>query len=325
MTVILGINLSNRVYVAGDSRLSYMDSGELRVRHDNMQKVESLANSGGIVIASAGDAKFAHYMLSKMKNPPFAKSTISEVREHIVEWLAPIVDEYFKSNAYSHVTFILSGADMTSKKKISGDQFRNLARAYVGEYGVLKIGPHITEVIKEGEKLTGKSFELNINNTMLFSVEISQNGIFPTDANWGEILIYGPAGLVKEAYGFKEVGTLEFGDTISDNGSGVGNDIALTNAFIYSAAEKYNLDSVGGSVITMTVLENGKIEFLTGDIFSADIAKLKNHDKTKPFEAAKLNSIDFENGRFYRGVNGTKYRMYPVSMYKPTDKSTLYI
>lgn len=317
MTVILGINLSNKIYVAGDSRLSYEKDGNIYTRHDNIQKVENLRGCPDISVACAGDAKFARFLHDKMAKKPFAGSTIAELRNNIAEWLKPVVDEYFTASGYTQVTFLFAGADKTSKKVIAGQQFIDLANAYTGGRGPVGVNKALRDIIKPGEKLQKKDYTLQISDTKLFSVQISRNGIEITDTKWGEFLIYGPEGLVKDDIGLKEIGTFEFDPSIVNNGSGASNDIAMTNAFIYTMSEKYGLSSVGGSVLTLVNDHEGMTTFVTGETFSIPISELEGLKPGEKAQPKKLNAILVQGNSIYREENGTRYKLIPVSQYKP--------
>ena len=325
MTVILGINLSDKIYIAGDSRLSYEKDGEIYTRHDNIQKVENLKGCPDISVGCAGDANFARFLHDKMSKKPFAGSSIATLRENVVEWLKPAADEYFTSKGYSQVTLIFAGADKSTKKIVSGKRFTELANAFTGGKGFVGVKPHLRAIIKPGEKVQDKNYTLQINDTKLFSVQISRNGIDVTDTKWGEFLIYGPEGLVKDDIGPKEIGTFEFDPTISNNGSGAGNDIALTNAFIYTLAEKYGLSSVGGSVLTLSNEHNGITTFVTGETFGIPISELKNLPPGARVQPEKLNAILVQGNNIYREENGTRYKLIPVSKYEPTSPEKMYL
>ena len=80
MSVILGLNLSDRIYLLADSRVSYEDKATKKtvVKHDNMMKIEPLEELDACVIASAGDAKFAQFIINGI-NRDFINADIHKI------------------------------------------------------------------------------------------------------------------------------------------------------------------------------------------------------------------------------------------------------
>lgn len=325
MTVIVGINLSDRIYVAGDSRLSYEVDGQQYVRHDNMRKVENVPNSKNITVASAGNARMAQFILNRLGKANFTKDGIAVFRDEIKEWLKPVVDEYFTANGFSRVTFIFAGSDPKSTKKVSSEKVYALASAYTGGQGIIKANPHLGKAIVGPRPKQDTLLNLKIADTKLFSVEIGPGLLEITDANYGDMLMYGPPGLVKEDIKQEHIASFEFDPHMHDNGSGAGNDIALLNAFIYSQAEKHKLGSVGGSVVVFSNEHDGKSTIITGSVYSVPIDKLDEAKLQGGMPADHISSITISGDTFYRVDGRTRYKLIPVSEYKPKEKGDLFL
>lgn len=320
MTVIIGVNLSDKIYLAGDSRLSYEQNGEVYIRHDNMQKVENIPRSKNITMASAGDAKFSQTVITRLSKEAFIKSSINDFRNNIEAWFRLFADEYFTQVGYTEATFLFAGSDQDSKKKVSGKRLIEMANAYTGGKGIIRMNSALRSAINEGKKIAQGERELNVPDIRLFSVRVNRKGIKITDTQWGAFLIYGPEGLVKDDIQMKDIASFEFNPTMLDNGSGAGNDQALINAFIYTQAEKYNLSTVGGSVVPFSNNADGTTTFITGKTMMIPLAKLETLKPGESARAETLNTILVSGDRIYREVNGTRHKLILVSEYKPREK-----
>jgi len=326
MTVIIGVNLSDKVYLAGDSRLSYEKDSKVELCHDNMQKVENLKDSHTITVASAGDAKFASFLLNRLNYSDLIIFNINDFRSSIEEWMTKAVDEYLtQKNNYPDNTFIFGGVDPNTKKIVSGEQIINMANAFTGGKGLIYVNSALQSAIKVAQPTPKKDIELDTPDTRLFSVQVTKNGIRVTDTKFGEFLIYGPEGLVKDDIGIKEIAKFEFDPSFRNNGSGMGNDYAALNAYIYSQAEKYKLSTVGGSVVVIANFNDGTSNILSGKVYMMDRAEI---DKLKPDEpiyaenAGIINTIEVvDNDHVYREVDKERHKLIPVSKYIP-DKSS---
>lgn len=134
MTVIVGVNLCDRIYVAGDSRISTVvtkqdGSTEVFVDHNNMLKVEGIKNAHNTIVASAGDAKFAKHILNKLAKAAFIDGGAAGIRANIKDWLLPIAEEYFKSE-FASTTFIFAGSDPSKNKVVDGQRINSLMTDY---------------------------------------------------------------------------------------------------------------------------------------------------------------------------------------------------
>ena len=322
--------MSDKVYLSGDTRLSYLDGDEYKVRHDNMQKVEYLAGQGvnQSLIAAAGDAAFARDIIKALRAEPFARQGIAIIREQIEEWIRPIVDDYFTKNGYTSGSFILTGADTGSTKMIDGFSWKVAANAYTGGKGAIMLNKPLLDVIKPGNPVPDGDINLDINDTKLFGIGISQQtGVIVTDTKWGEVLLYGQnASVVKEDITPKEVGKLEMG--IYGNGTGSSQDgqaMALIDAIVLSLASKHNLETVGGAVFTMNHSYTGETFIVTGLGQMYSLEKLRNLKPGEGLKPEATSEIHIENNKFYRVEHGTKYRLKPISEYRSSNSSKLYL
>lgn len=115
MSLIFGVNLSDRIYLSADTRLTVRNNknGDISF-DDNVLKIELFSND--LAVAMAGDAKMASFLINKIFDSEVVKRGIRYCREHILNTITPFVDEYLKSNKYSNVVFIFGGLDRNGKK-----------------------------------------------------------------------------------------------------------------------------------------------------------------------------------------------------------------
>lgn len=328
MTMILGVNLSDKFYLSGDTRLSYRDSDEIYVRHDNMQKVEHLAGKGltQVLVAMAGDAAFASHITKLLRKEEFARDGIASIRNSVEEWLRPVVDDYFTQNGFTNATFIFGGTDPGAKKIINGLRWRELANAYTGGKGPILVRNGLLGVTAPGKKIPDGDVELEINDTKLFAVSISQaKGIEIVDTKWGDVLLFGQsAGVIREEITQKEIGELEFG--VNPTGHSQSDQAnAITIAMMTSLARKHNLESVGGAVLTMEHDHNGNTFIITGRGMMYSIEELEKLKPGESLEPLDINEIAIENNHFYRVEHGTKHRLIPVSEYRLSGSMQLFL
>jgi hypothetical protein len=321
----MGFNLSDRVYISGDSRLSYEQDGQIFVRHDNMQKVEALSGAENITIASAGDARFAQYIISELSRAAFIKGGIVSIRTRIKDWLLPVVDAYFTQHGYTVATFILGGTDKNTNKVVNGRRWKDMANAFTGGKGLIYVKDTVVEAIGPGVPVPDGEIPLKINNTALFSIKISQAmGVEIFDTKWGEFLIYGPEGLVREDIELKDIGRLEF--SIPMNGSSQdSNDMALLNGIILSMADKYHLGSVGGSVITIQNNHDGYTYLVTGRVQVYALEDIERLQRGETLPPRVTSEITVSGSTIYRVEHGTRYKLLPVSKYRHPGSDKLFI
>ena len=201
-----------------------------------------------------------------------------------------------------------------------------MANSVTGGKGFLYVNSALQKAFKEAQPTPTSDIELDAPDTNLFSVQVSKSGIKVNDTKYGEFLMYGPEGLVKDDIGIKEIAKFEFDPSFRNNGSGMGNDYAILNGFIYSEAEKYNLSSVGGSVITIANFNDGTSKILSGKVYMMDMAG-KEHKSGEPIstkDAGIINTVDvIDSEHIYREVGKERHRLVPVSQYIPSKSNKM--
>lgn len=324
MTVIMGVNLSDRICLLADSRVSNIDpqSGAMTIRHDNMLKIEPLDQLSGCVIASAGDAHFAQVIIRQM-NKDFKDCSIVELRQSAYDWAVAQADAYLSTNSQSMVTFLIAGVDQKSKKKIDREKFDVILESYFkGKVGEGAMRTVLADAIKAANT-SDVEIILDSNNTVLFSLKIDlRSGISIEDTVWGQALISGPTKIEKEEITDADIGKFEFEQVdLKKLEDAVDHDSLIMIAIASSMAKNKEWISVGGSYVPMHLYSNMKVATLPRRIFTTDI-----HGDDIQF----VSAYQIIGGTFYRvDEKGTHFKMDRVSEFRPGKKersnSKLYV
>jgi hypothetical protein len=308
MTVIIGINLTDRLQIAADTRVSKILQGKVVPQHDNMLKV---INVGGVVIACAGDAGLASHVLRALSTEMFINRGIDVVRQHIEEWIIPVAEEYWKQRGETtHATFIIGGRTTHRRKWVSRERLQMMMDAYSNDPDVQGQLGRMHRSLFEALKSNQQYLKLPFSDTALFSVSISFQGVSVEDAEWGQHLIYGPSGVSKSDVPLSYIARLEFEDKADSN------ETMLITAYIYDLVQKKKLESVGSTVITVTVGSNGVNTLISGGVHMLE--EVQGTPKVKT-----ISDIKVVGGKLYRIEEGKEYLLAPVSEYQQTDKAAL--
>jgi hypothetical protein len=294
-----------------------------------MQKVENIGGTRTITVACAGNAHFAKHIVNGLKEAAELERGITAFKNNIKDYLGPVVHQYFTDYGYENAeaTFIFAGSDPAVNKSVEGRRFIDLANAYTGGAGSIRVNSALQYAFPPGIKVDPGERKLNINNTDVFAIEVSPNRLDVTPTSWGEFLIYGPEGLVRDDIKPRDIAYFEFSPHSTDNGSGVGNDLTLATAFIDSQATKHGLSSVGGSVLVYENTFSGNAKPLSGKVFGADLSGFSPADlrfqQRQPKVISVIDATDPE--KIYREENGTRYKLRPISRYEANGHARMYL
>ena len=311
MSVILGLNLSDRIYLLADSRVSYEDKATKKtvVKHDNMMKIEPLEELDACVIASAGDAKFAQFIINGI-NRDFSSADINKLRAEVEDWAKEQAHQYFQKYN-SHANFIIAGIDDSRKNKILANGFFQVVDDYgEGKPFTGRMKTLLANALKNRDA-SEDTIQLNSNANVLFSLRINYaTGVELEDAEWGEVLISGPAGVSKEDIGNKDIGRFEFEFTPGDD---IQEDSLLLIAILDRLIQRKNLENVGGAHVPMCLFSNKLLATLNKRIYSS------NPDGSDP---QFVSAYTIKNNQFYRlDENEAEHLMEKVSLAKFDDKT----
>jgi hypothetical protein len=135
MTLIVGLNLSNRLYVAGDTRVTFSDDSF----KDDIIKVVNLCgesspavegkNPNAICIAVAGDLALANFLQRNIRSAlktGLLPTDIRDLSSAISDFVRDQMDEWLKKHPYRPCCMIFGGMTMDRKKKISLENLEKL-------------------------------------------------------------------------------------------------------------------------------------------------------------------------------------------------------
>ncbi len=313
MSLIFGINLSNRIYLAADTRLSYFTSNNLDNNKpdsvsDDILKIEVLNND--TIVAVAGSTYLAKYLIQNLRKEEFINKGINVIKENIVKWVANQVDIYLNTNSYASVCLLFGGIDRSKNKVISGKKITDLVRSFQAERNV-SIGMNDTlfKGISAKPHQPNPYPELPTPDSNVFAVlsDAKRGALTLEETEWGEYLAYGPKGFRKESLPTTTFGRFEF-----EEGSGVkGNDQTIITALIHRTAETHKFATVGGSIIPMLVDSQG-VGVITGKVHRFD---------PRTGEELLISNTKLENGKIYYFSQTTNSYLpiIPVTQYVTTN------
>ncbi len=310
MSLIFGINLSNRIYLAADTRLSYFSSDNNNPDkpssiNDDILKIEVLNND--TIVAVAGSTHLAKYLIKNLRKEDFIKKGINVIKENIVKWVAEQVNIYLNTNSYASVCLLFGGIDRSKKKVISAKKLFDLVSSFHAERNV-SIGMNDTlfKGISAKPHQPNPYPELPTPDSNVFAVlsDVKKGVLKLEETEWGDYLAYGPKGFRKESLPTTTFGRFEF-----EEGSGVkGSDQTIITALINRTAETHKFATVGGSIIPMLVDSQG-IGVITGKVHRLD---------PRTGEELIISNTKLENGKIY-------FFSQPTNSYLPIIPVTQYV
>lgn len=319
MTVIMGINLSDRLYIAGDTRVSKKEGDKIVPQHDNVQKVEHLKN--GIVIASAGHAGLAKHILNRLRKATFVSIGIDATRRDIEEWIKPVADWYWQKQgkADTHATFIIGGKSSARKrildKKLLNEMQNSIFNDEEARRQTLGMNSSLFSALAntpgDVDRVT-----LATNDLVMFAISVDYRGVSIQDTGWGEHLLFGSPGLIKEDVKPVHIARLEFMNHSKDSDNGM----MLITAYFSDMVKSRKLEGVGSTVLAASV-QSAQSYLMTGTVYAID----ESSNPSQPFTINEVSSIEVIDDVIYRVEHGAKYPLTPVSNYESDDVAALSI
>jgi len=192
MTVIFGVNLQDCVYLAADTRVTYLDG---KPCEDNFTKYHPI--NPYITCIAAGHAHFASYILNRIDNSYLKTASYNDFINNIDDFIKTDQDLgiYKFINRLPKVCFIFGGVDKTKNKSISERRLKMMQSlsnpnehcldgSYVnGTYKKNLFGTDREIISKYIAFSTISSLQINwVDNKIIINKK---------NANWGEFLIHG--------------------------------------------------------------------------------------------------------------------------------------
>ena len=304
MTLIVGVNLSDRIYLAADCRVTTRKDEQLVGSYDCILKILHLSEE--IIVAVAGSTKLASFLVNGLLKEPIIHKGINQLKEDIKDWVAREVDQYLSNhNDYTSVCLMFGGLDRSKQKQIDGKKILDLVKQLQDKQN---LPMHVSDAIFKGlSAVPGKPNPypiLPIADSGLFAVVSNTRDILRIDtADWGDFLAYGPRGITKDEIPKDLFGRLEFAVGGEDPGSAQ----TLLTAFIKHASEKYELETVGGSVVIMFKHPSSNANYVAGKVHRLNL---------KTGEEEIISEIKAEGNQMYgRNQNGVYIPLIPFNEY----------
>lgn len=303
MSLILGINLPTRLFLAADTRLTTkLPSGIFKVE-DNFWKAFSFSGDK-ISCVVAGNAKLASFVLNELEKSDISKTNIYTFRESINNYLSSIIDEYWKQGGeHVDVAFIFGGYDDTRKKMINATVFGDVqSKGLINVQGIKN--QNVNNKVLEGllratlgkgrfQSDKNEEFEIDAQNSLIFSVQIKLPDV-PTikDVPCYDFVLFSQKNLTEKQATFDLVQKLEVEPihSSSEENEYVYQSALHISSLIDEMIQKFSLEAVGGDMLTLLLTPFGAV-LPTGSI----IKKNLETGKVTP-----ISEIIVSDGRFCR-------------------------
>lgn len=263
MSLIFGINLCDRLYISGDTRLAYKKDKCRVEKKDKILKIVPFTKN--IVGAFAGDASMAAFVAKKLLDITNVNSIINirELRKNIESILTPIIDDYWQTiNSSTSIVIIFGGINCNERKQLDKKQIYDKIMSYSAlkdRNQSMNLRPALFNVMTElryPEPPDSHIFSVQISPPSRFIIE---------DAEWGEYLAYGPNGISKKSLDPSTFGMVEF----SGNGN-IDHDNMSISAILNQVIDITKEETIGRAFVNMIITEN-TIGILGGKVFRFNI------------------------------------------------------
>ena len=301
MSLIFGINLSDRIYLSGDTRLTQKQGDVIKEIKDRIIKVTPFTDD--IAAVFAGDAKMSAFVSQKLAEMIKPGVDIRTLRTNIETFLAPTVSEYWENKeAKASMAVIFGGLNRTTKKKpITAKQIYDLAmvqsKANPGNSFNLK-----PELFNSIARQMGQPLRYpEASDSHVFSVQVYPPNILTIqDADWGEYLAYGAGGITKNKLDPSVVSRIEFGGA-------EGQDNAMIAAILGDVVYRTQEPTIGGTFFTHVIHDNVSGAVL-GRIFRININTMQEEI---------VSEVAITDGKLYgRCADGTMELLTLLHQYK---------
>jgi hypothetical protein len=317
MTLILGINLTDRLYLAADTRVSRQRGDIFEKVHDNQLKVIRLNDH--TIIGCAGKVQFVKHLTKHLVASELRNMGINQIRRNIEKIINQAIDNYLSSGKTydeSRACLMFAGLDEGCRKRISlktlnsrrisfdtylQKEFASIIESIddgddidpnrLNKVNKLRLGdlcyqpvykPIIKQALKKNSIDEEGRIKIDTHDGLIFKIKIAApNPPEYFDINWGEYAICGSLVDLKEIPE-KVIGELEFAPHSGEKTRDV-------CAIVHWITERFK-DTIGGAV-TVFEMSEGKIKFLPHDITRGVIGNSFKKEE-------KLPKIDLIDGKF---------------------------
>lgn len=279
MTLILGIHFPKKIYLVADTRITEEKRGGIFEYKDDFIKTFKI--NPRITAAAAGNARFAFFVLSQLKQKIGKNGTISELKKIIKKDTQKLMADYVnKTGLYKKIALIFAGYnDGESKKKINASLLgRILAAPSMKQKGVMThpsidkkiIGALVKRIQEKGGRLEkDECIEINGLDSRVFSLEIDLKTAKHRIKNAAcfEYLMFYPNQKIKKIKVPDEIiSFIEFREKKFDGwDENLTEEVEMLMSFVYKTIIKNNFSNVGGVIIPFLITPENDL-FKTGTI-----------------------------------------------------------
>lgn len=256
MTVLIGLNVQEGIYLAADTRLTSKKKDGTRTYKDDFLKFYTSNHNIHCIVA--GDAAFASFLLQRLRESRLNSQEYKLFKSEIEDFAKVEAALYPHISELPNVVFLFAGTDNTTNKVIDMNQViaHTKYRQERGGSSKMRLRPEIiigmVKAATTGK--VGNLIETGMPFTGLFSLEVQadSSGIHTeiTEVGWGELLLYGPNGLRREDVSPDLISVIDMLEHYKDNPEQkLQADASLIAMYLLKdLKEKHNLNTVGGGI-----------------------------------------------------------------------------
>ncbi|MCK4554501.1 hypothetical protein KAU19_06125 [Candidatus Parcubacteria bacterium] len=268
MSLILGVNLPDMLYLVSDTRLTHKLNGE-NFYQDNFSKFYSFNESISVIVA--GDSNLANYLLNKISDSEIINKGFIYFENNIKEFLRNFADDYMRSgNKFKPVFFIFAGFDKQGKKKINSSNFgRFYSEPIKHKTGIQnqsinkKIMEGFVRVITTNNNSlpANTEFEIDLPYSNIITIEIDlPNKLDLKEVDCFKYIMRAPKKLTENNLSAKIFYQLDQSRIQSKSGKDMlYNQAAILMGLVNQIIKDYKLDTVGGSIIVNIITLYGAL------------------------------------------------------------------
>lgn len=304
MSFIVGMNLSDRVYLSADTRLTF-ESGDKKQYLDNVLKIKPLSQE--IAVAVAGHIELAAFVVRRILESNLDRTNIRKFRDDVPALIKKLCDEYLGKNKFQPpVCFMFAGINRNQEKIVSNmDKYMEAVKGFQGEDENALM--NMKDVIVQGmnRKGSGKlgSFPIPTPDSHVFCVQALPTSFSVEDVELWDFIAYG-GGLTKKKLPPRFIGQFEVA-TKGDNE--LRHDRGWLDIFMKTIAEENKVSTIGGCTTSLIISE--KVSgMLIGGTARRRIGKIIVPDEV-------ISEVTIENKKLYCTIDRQKQKLIPFVKY----------
>jgi hypothetical protein len=300
MSLIIGINLSDRVYLSADTRLTFRVDGKDKYL-DNILKIKPLSQE--IAVTVAGEIDLAAFIVRGLIKSKISKVNIRDFRNSIEELVKSLADGYLKRNhRIGKACFIFAGINRKQKKVIDMHRYVEITKEFQKETGSPM---NMKDIIFKGleRKGSGGLVEISSPDSHVFCVQILPQNFIIEDVNWGDFIAYG-GGLNKENLPSRFFGQFE----VAAKNNELQHDRGWLDIFMKTVAEENNVQTIGGCITSLMISDKISGMLLGGTKRKKIGGIIVPNDEV-------ISEISIINKKLHCLINNERHKLIPFVIY----------